>query len=273
MRIPILRGVIDRRILINYRVDPGVLANLLPEPFRPKLNNGSGMAGVCLIRLKQIRPRFLPSIFGIGSENAAHRIAVEWDEGGERREGVFIPRRDTSSRINAAVGGKVFPGEHHHARFRVEEGDGRYRVALDSDDRLTHLLVEGGVASGLPGGSIFGSLAEASTFFERGSVGYSVTAKGDEFDGLELRCSGWRVESLAVERVESSFFEDRARFPSGSMEFDCALLMRDIEHEWHGRGSLRGVAAATARKPTVSGGVACPESSKGVGLSPGSCLR
>jgi len=38
--------------------------------------------------------------------------------------------------------------------------------------------------------------------------------------------------------VESSFFEDRALFPPGSVEFDCALLMRGIEHEWHGRGWL-----------------------------------
>ena len=243
MRIPTIRGVIDRRILVNYRVDPEVLAKLLPVPFRPKLSNGAGMAGVCLIRLKRIRPRFVPAIFGIGSENAAHRIAVEWDAGGERREGVFIPRRDTSSRINAAVGGRIFPGEHHHARFRVEEGEGRYRIALDSDDGLTHLLVEGRVASELPSGSGFGSLAEASTFFERGSVGYSLTTRSDEFDGLELRCSGWRVKPLAVERVESSFFEDQARFPTGSVEFDCALLMRDIEHEWHGRESLRGAHA------------------------------
>ena len=152
MKIPVIRGVIDRRILVNYRVDPSVLAGLLPEPFRPKLVNGAGMAGVCLIRLKEVRPRFLPPFLGLSSENAAHRIAVEWDRGGERREGVFVPRRDTSSRINAAVGGRLFPGEHHHATFRVEEGDDHYRIALDSDDRQVHLLVEGRVAAGLPEG-------------------------------------------------------------------------------------------------------------------------
>jgi hypothetical protein len=195
---------------------------------------------VCLIRLKGVRPRFVPPTLGLSSENAAHRIAVEWDEAGVRREGVYIPRRDTSSRLNAAAGGRLFPGEHHHASFRVEEGGGRYRIALDSDDRQTHLLVEGHLASELPKSSTFGSLAEASAFFERGSLGYSATSRPGEFDGLELRCSGWRVEPLAVERVESSFFDDRSLFPTGSAEFDCALLMRGVEHEWHARGSLRG---------------------------------
>jgi hypothetical protein len=245
MRIPVIRGVIDRRILVNYRVDPEVLAGV-PPPFRPKLIHGTGMAGVCLIRLKGIRPRAVPPFLGLSSENAAHRIAVEWEEGGERREGVYVPRRDTSSRLNALAGGRLFPGVHHHARFRVEEGDGRYRVALDSDDDRTHLLVEGHVCPDLPAGSIFGSLAEASAFFERGSVGYSATARPGEFDGLELRCRRWRVEPLAVGRVESSFFDDRARFPAGSAAFDCALLMREIEHEWHGRGSLRGETSGPA---------------------------
>src|ERR1700730_7686708 len=106
MRIPVVRGVIDRRILVNYRVDADVLAGILPAPFRPKLVQGMGMAGVCLIRVKGIRPVFLPRMIGISSENAAHRIAVEWNQGGEAREGVFIPRRDTSSRLNVLLSGR-----------------------------------------------------------------------------------------------------------------------------------------------------------------------
>jgi len=76
MKIPVIRGVIERRILVNFRVDPEALNRVLPAPFRPKLVDGVGMAGICLIRLKHIRPNFLPAFLGISSENAAHRIAV-----------------------------------------------------------------------------------------------------------------------------------------------------------------------------------------------------
>ena len=162
MFVPIIRGVIDRRVLINYRVDPAVLARLLPRPFRPKLIHGWGMAGVCLIRLKHIRPRFLPSFLGISSENAAHRIAVEWDQDGRRCEGVFIPRRDTSSRLNTWAGGRLFPGLHHHARFRVDERDGRYQIGLVSDDGLTRLDVAGRTCSDMPSTSVFRELARAA---------------------------------------------------------------------------------------------------------------
>jgi Uncharacterized conserved protein (COG2071) len=243
MRIPVVRGVIDRRLLVNFRVDPGVLGKVLPEPFRPKLVKGVGMAGVCLIRLRHVRPRPLPAFLGIASENAAHRIAVVWDQGGREREGVFIPRRDTSSWLNALAGNRVFPGEHRHARFRVEEHGGDYRVALDSDDGRTHLAVEGSVAEELPRTSVFGSLDEASAFFERGSVGYSARTESGVYDGLELRSFNWQVRPLAVRKVESSFFADRGVFPAGSVEFDCALLMRGIDHEWHDRGCFRPRAA------------------------------
>jgi hypothetical protein len=238
MQIPVIRGLIDRRILVNFRVDADVLARLVPAPFRPKLISGAGMARVCMIRLKDIRPRFTPSFLGISSENAAHRIALEWDQNGVTKEGVFIPRRDTSSRLNTLVGGRLFPGVHHRAAFHVQEHDDHYRIKLNSDDRHTHLLVEGHVAHELPSNSIFRSLKEASDFFERGSLGYSVTAKLGQFDGLELRTFDWQVEPLAVDEVESSFFQNPALFPPGSVQFDSALLMRGIEHEWHGRGRL-----------------------------------
>jgi hypothetical protein len=50
VRLPTIQGIIDRRILVNYRVDTEVAARLLPAPFRPKLAKGYAMAGICLIR-------------------------------------------------------------------------------------------------------------------------------------------------------------------------------------------------------------------------------
>jgi hypothetical protein len=238
MRLPVIQGVIARRILANYRVDADVLARFLPPPFRPKLIRGFGIAGICLIGLRQIKPRMIRGKFGFSSENAAHRIAVEWTEGKTIREGVFIPRRDSSSRINALVGGRLFPGFHHHAAFQVVEQGDFVRVALESDDHLTQVWVEGQVVSSLPSSSVFHSLREASAFFEAGSVGYSVTPMPGQYDGLELRTYDWKVEPLAVDRITSSFFEDEGVFPPGSICFDCALLMRGIRHEWHSQKSL-----------------------------------
>lgn len=244
MRIPAIKGVIDRRILVNYRVDPQVIARVLPPPFRPALQCGHAVAGICLIRLRDIRPRLLPRFIGISSENAAHRIAVEWDSSQGLRQGVFIPRRDTSSRMNSVLGGRIFPGVHHHARFECSEADGRYDVAMRSDDDQASLRVRAQLAADLPCDSLFKSIDEASGFFQAGSLGYSTTGSPTEFDGLELRSFSWSVEPLEVEHVKSSFFDDEVKFPPGSARLDCALLMRNIEHEWHSRERL--MCGATA---------------------------
>lgn len=238
MKLPVILGVIERRLLVNYRVDPSVLARSLPAPFRPKLHCGHGIVGICLIRLSGVRPRYLPSFVGLSSENAAHRAAVEWQDGEHVREGVFIRRRDTSSWLNALSGGRLFPGVHSHASFRVRETNDHFEVAIGSDDGVTQLTVVGDVAPRLPRTSSFQSLEEASAFFEAGSVGYSATPDPQRFHGLELRCDGWRVDPLDVSLSKSSYFDDATVFPPGSLELDCALLMRGIRHEWHSRADL-----------------------------------
>jgi hypothetical protein len=238
MRIPVMRGVIDRRILVNYHVDPTFAAKLLPAPFRPKVVHGVAMVGICLIRLKHVRPSFLPSWLGISSENAAHRTAVEWDDNGVVREGVYVRRRDSNSRLNALAGGRLFPGIHHHAVFTVNESAERLEVAVRSDDGATSMSVRGRCTERLPAGSVFDSLDEASAFFQAGSLGYSATSDPARFQGLELRCRKWSVTPLQIEEARSSFFDDPKLFPKGSIELDCALLMRGIDHEWHGRADL-----------------------------------
>lgn len=234
MKIPTVRGVIDRRILVNFQVAPEALQRVLPTPLRPKLAAGVGIGGICLIRLRELRPRLVPRSLGMSSENAAHRIAVVLPDGGE---GVFIPRRDTTSVLNALAGGRLFPGRHHLGRFEVDERGDHYTVRLKDRDGQPILSVEADVTDRLPETSAFGSVEEASAFFEAGSLGYS-PGKGGRLDGLELRTHGWHVRPLAVRRVESSFFEDRQRFPGDSVRFDSALLMRDLQHEWHAREPL-----------------------------------
>ncbi|GAB3296135.1 YqjF family protein [Hymenobacter tenuis] len=164
MRIPTIHGIIDRRILINFTADPKDVATILPAPFRPKVYKGKAIVGICLIRLKNIKPKGLPNWLGVSSENGAHRIAVEWDEAGKTQEGVFIPRRDTSLRLNALVGGRLFPGKHHVATFNVRETGPNYHVGFVSSDQ-THISIDAAEVEHFNSESIFQTLENASDFF------------------------------------------------------------------------------------------------------------
>lgn len=238
---PTMRGIIERRMLVNFRVDAGRVRKILPPYFRPKLVKGWAMAGICLIRLGNLRPRGFPTICGLTSENAAHRIAVEWDEDGVTREGVYIQRRDTSSRFQAFAGGRIFPGLHQVADFVVREEAQEFWLRMNSRDDTAYVEVHARRAAQIPETSIFASLDEASDFFARGAVGYSATHQPDCCEGLELCTARWQVEALQVKSVSSSFFEDTSRFPRGTIHFDCALLMQNLEHEWRVLPRMGGV--------------------------------
>lgn len=234
-----IKGIIDRRILVNYRIDPRVMSSYLPRPFRPKIKNGFAIGGICLIRLKNMQPGFTPSFVkpGFSSENAAHRMAVEWETCSGLEQGVFVPRRDTNSALNL-LAGKFFPGDYHKADFKSIEKDNELHVQVKSDDKEVSLEVKGKISECFPESSIFADLDDASDFFEAGSIGYSQTSTAGQFDGLDLQCKSWNVKAIDIEVSKSSFFSNEDQFPAGSVEFDCALYMQGIEHEWHSLDSL-----------------------------------
>ncbi len=229
MKIPTIKGIIDRRMLVNFTIDPEVAKRVIPPPFTPKIVSGKAIGGICLIRLKQVRPKGLPAFTGFGSENGAHRFAVEWMENGELKEGVYIPRRDTSSFFNTVAGGRVFPGRHFRAKFDVQEQHPNYHVAFKSSDGTT-ISVDATVTDALSAGSIFGDLATASDFFKAGATGFS--PNGNKYEGLYLDTDQWEVKPLDVSQVRSSYFENEEIFPKCSVHFDNALLMTNVSHEW-----------------------------------------
>ena len=135
-------------------------------------------------------------------------------------------------------GGRLFPGEHHHATFAVKTTTDTIDLQMESKDKRVAVKVCGSVSSTMPATSKFSSLEEASCFFEPGSVGFSVTKQPNRLDGLSLKTKHWKIEPFEVTHVYSSYFEDERVFPKGSVEFDCALLMRNIAHEWHSEPDL-----------------------------------
>jgi len=249
-----MSSVIERRLLVNYRVDPEVAASLLPTPLRPQLVNGWAVAGICLIRMGRLRPSWVPGWAGMRTENAAHRVAVEWDGMGGRLSGVYIPRRDSDSVVTVLAGGRLFPGEHHRASFDVRETCRDLHVAFVSSDGTAQVSVDVRVADRLQGSALFADLREASDFFRCGSAGFSATRDSGRLDGLELRADRWVVEPAEVRAVYSSFFDDGRLFVPGSATIDCALLMRDIPVTWTAiQPTFRASSMTTSRQSARTG--------------------
>ena len=243
MRAPTIKATMQRRILVNYRVDPKTLASVLPPPFRPTVVGGYGVAGICLIRLGDVRPAGVPAALGVTTENVAHRIAVEWDTPDGPVAGVYIVRRDTSSVLTTLVGGRLFPGWHHRADFDVDEGAGGYRIEVASRDGDVRIAIAARPSDDVMDGSVFGSLDAASTFFRCSPIGYAATPRAGTYDGVALAADGWAMQPLVLDDVRSTFFDAFKRFPAGTAVADSAFLMAGLDTTWRPQPALRTPAA------------------------------
>src|SRR5438876_3854544 len=170
MKLPAVRGLIRRRILVSFRVDPEVIQRQLPRGFRPQCVGDSAIAGLCLIRLEQMRPEFCSLPLGFQSENAAHRIAVCWsDADGDENCGVYIPLRHTNSVLNRLAGGRLFPSEQQLGQFDIRDEQGEIEFHMRSSDSLVTIDLHARSSPSFSKASVFPSLAAASAFYQAGS--------------------------------------------------------------------------------------------------------
>jgi uncharacterized protein YqjF (DUF2071 family) len=223
--------LIERRLLVSYRIDPGRAGALLPRPFRPQLVGGHAVGGMCFIRMSALRPAHLPRAAGLTTENAPHRFAVEWDDEQGSHTGVYVPRRDTASRITSALGARIFPGAYHYARFRVTESPGMIRIGVRSPDRLVSLSVAAAPAGAL-NSALFAILEEATAFYRHGALAISPSDSHGCLDAVKLDSSSWAARPMNISAMSSSLFGDAAIFPEGSCALDAALLMTSIPARW-----------------------------------------
>lgn len=221
-----LRAQVRRRLLISYRIDPDIAQDLIPDQFRPQLVDGSAVIGVCMIGLQTVRPGWFRPRVGFRSENVAHRIAVEWVEGGATRTGVYILERHSSSMVPVLAGGRLFPGVQKRARFDLDESDSRFRVTMTAP--RTHVSVDIALG-GEWTSSLFPTVEAASTFHETGSVGWSPRRNGAGVEPLELTSGEWKVEAGTVISARSSVIDALGR---GAAVLDSVVVMRDIPFFW-----------------------------------------
>src|SRR5262249_57335258 len=122
--LPTLEGIIARRVLVNFRVDPDVARRLVPAPLEPIVERGACVAGICLIRLERLRPKGLPAVVGLASENMAHRIAIRYPTPAGASDGVFIWRRDTDQGVVNLLRRRLLSGGHWPAALRAAAAAG-----------------------------------------------------------------------------------------------------------------------------------------------------
>ena len=169
--------------MVNYRAIQTSLKNSA-EVFVENAHNDV-RCGNLLIRFKHLSPKFEPELSASTAKMPASNRGL-WEETAheKRTPKEFFFFWDTNSFITATVGGALFPGEQNKADFTVEDKKDEIDFAMQSRNKTVSVELKGKISENLPDDSIFSSLAEASEFFETGSLGYSVTKDEQHLDGI-----------------------------------------------------------------------------------------
>jgi hypothetical protein len=242
--LPTLEGIIARRVLVNFGVDPDVARRLVPSPLEPIVEHGGCVAGIRLIRLERLRPKGLPAAVGLASENMAHRIAIRYPTPSGPSDGVFIWRRDTDQALVSLLGGRLFPGVHGRATFEVMESAASLAMDMRTERGEADVTLRVRATAEWRPTPLFPTFDAVAGFFRRGDCGFSCSLNQDRLEGMRLKTLVWKMEPLAVDDVRAAFYADTMRFPAGSAVLDCAVLMRGIPHEWHELGDVPELATS-----------------------------
>jgi hypothetical protein len=229
MHVHDIDAFLERRLLVNYRVDPEVVSGLLPRPFAPRLVNGYAIAGVCLIHMSEVRPKNLPAALGVDIQGSAHRVAVTWtDRDGVEHPGVYILRRDSGSRIVGLIGRRALA--EHPARFLTSETENAIDIDVRSRDGRGSVCVRSRLSNELKS-SVLGTLPDARAFFEHGGPGYTLVRPG-RFTGVALTAASWDMAPVEMSEVQSAWLGNPDLFPAGTAAPDSALVMRRTDSSW-----------------------------------------
>jgi len=231
-----ITGTMARRLLVNWRIPLDAARRALPARVRPSAINGHAIAGLCLVRLTQMRFPGMPAWAGLASENLAIRMGVEWDAPQGLRKAVLIFRRETGSAVNAFVGARIRFGIHHRGTFHVHDDGTSVAIRARGTNYRHSLSVRVRPADHIPATSIFDGMPQVETFFRSGECGYSPAAEPGMWDGIRLRLHHWDLQPMEIGHARSSLMDDLF---DGQARVDSAYIMRNIEHTWTAEESVR----------------------------------
>jgi uncharacterized protein YqjF (DUF2071 family) len=225
-------------VSINYAVEPGALARLLPAPLEPEIHKGSGWIQVLMSSLTDLRPQGVRALFGVCFYQVSYRAAVVYTSAsGERRRGGYFVRSETNHPIMRAVGNAL-------TEFRFHDFGAADVLMLQAGHDLT-LGVDpcaerpGGRIFGvldtrpLPGpppGSVWRSLEDLHEPLVECYDALGVDREAGFLYVLTIDRDPWRARFVDQRQFYCELVEDGAL--AGAARLDSILHLRDCNYRW-----------------------------------------
>jgi len=226
-------------VCINYAVERGALATLLPPPLEPEIHKGSGWIQILMSSLRDLRPQGLPALFGVCFYQVSYRAAVRYRsvDGAWRRGGFFV-RSETNHPVMRAVGNALAEFKFHDfgaaQMTMLREG---HRLALGVDPepdfpggRLVGVFDTRPLAEPPPG-SVWYSLDELQEPLVECYDALGVDGEGGYLYILTIDRDPWNARWVSPVELYSEYFESQA-LGSGVARLDSVVHLTECRYRW-----------------------------------------
>lgn len=214
--------------LVNFSIEPAVLAAALPTPLVPDTYGGRAWLSVVIARMERMRPVGVPGMLGITYNQVVYRAVVRC---GDRR-GVHFLRSDADSRIMAALGNAMSFFAFHHARI-IFGDHAAGTVSVRSADGTADIEARfANPRPRLPSSSAFADLDEAKQWLvELFDAFHPRTPR--LVDVVSIRRNDWRLTVVDDEIGRYAFMDGSGMFPRGTTAIDSIFAVKDLTYRWN----------------------------------------
>lgn len=230
-----MRTVFRRCLLVNFGVDPDVLASVLPPGIEPDLHGGEAFLSIVVAELDRMRPAFLPRVMGVTYNQIVYRAVVRC--GDER--GVYFLRSDADNGVMCAFGNALSFFRFHRSAIAFRDHDGLFDLdvvtagEVTADIHATYTLAD--ARSELPETSTFEDLSRAQAWLVELYAAFARTPGRAHVDVVRIARGGWNLRVVEDLRGQYAFMSAGAPFGPGTARLDSTFLADDIGYRWHRR--------------------------------------
>ena len=227
--------------LVNFAIEPSVLARALPSPLVPDIYADRGWLSVVIAQMSGMRPAGIPQPLGVTYNQVVYRAVVRH---GDAR-GVHFLRSDSDSCLMSALGNAMSFFAFHHADIEMQRDSDLQSVEVRTRDHTADIQARFRPSTELPPTSVFPDLATAKRQLVELFDAYHPRPGRPVTDQISIRRSDWELRLVEDEIARYQLMDDSAMFPAGSAVLDSVFAVKDLMYRWN---RLAHVPSATSHR-------------------------
>jgi uncharacterized protein YqjF (DUF2071 family) len=232
-RHPVAMETIFRECyLVNFAVEPEILAQVLPDGFGPAVHNGKGFVSLVIAITEEMRPAGLPRLFGLDYNQVVYRAVVEHQ--GQR--GFYYLRSDADSRLICLAGNwfSFFQFEQADISYRAQDEVRHFNLEAQNGDK--NIFASYDLASKsekMPAASCFATLEEGKSFLVEIFEAFGYDPLSERTYIIKVKRGPWDIAVIEDRRAYYPYMANSPFFPPGSAELDSVFYVRDLPYFWY----------------------------------------